>query len=265
MMNTIRQYSGSYCFQSNYGQSVGANFISEVKQLISIIFLYIFPTVTFLDSWTTLQKSNSWVKREASFLCGWESCCPPTPILWWKAVRVGRKLLPSPLFKPYCKLLSSEWLQFFFPINPSRNFYHVDFEEHNILFRLHLTPTSLQKWFPPHWIWMQSFWVILTSNRLFFSIIITCRLLYGGSNFDLQHILSVSALCWESLFLSVWMEIGGGEAEMESRHYLAPEWWWPSARLCGWCCPGQTSSEAWCYGCAGLCLPGDKQSHKQTY
>lgn len=81
MMNTIRQYSGSYCFQSNYGQSVGANFISEVKQLISIIFLYIFPTVTFLDSWTTLQKSNSWVKREASFLCGWESCCPPTPIL----------------------------------------------------------------------------------------------------------------------------------------------------------------------------------------
>lgn len=42
MMNTIRQYSGSYCFQSNYGQSVGANFISEVKQLISIIFYIYF-------------------------------------------------------------------------------------------------------------------------------------------------------------------------------------------------------------------------------
>lgn len=50
-----------------------------------------------------------------------------------------------------------------------------------------------------------------------------------------------------------------------SRHwwcYLAPGLWWPSAQLCGWCCPERTSSEAWCCGFAALCSPGNVTSFK---
>lgn len=42
-------------------------------------------------------------------------------------------------------------------------------------------------------------------------------------------------------------------------HYLAPGWWWLSARLCGWCCPEQTSSEAWCCGFVAPCSPVPKK------
>lgn len=42
-------------------------------------------------------------------------------------------------------------------------------------------------------------------------------------------------------------------------HYPALGLWWPSAQLCGWCCPTRTSSEVWCCGYAELCSPEIKE------